>query len=290
MNNNGVTIYTKSMSYLIKDATDYESRKVDNASIIIYGDSHAAQYGPFWNEIAKKNDFNFSIVWTPLCYPLLDDQNHSISKLNVSASKQDCQLQIESFTNSLENYHIVILSGRWGLYLNDPRNNNHHGSSSQMEIDFAVSFASTLKILHDKGIGVVIMGDTPSENTFNIEKYLRRKLLCNVISCAFLSINDSYPIIMYDNDYSNEIVKSIAAQYNNAYFVDINKYAINQIDSFPFYNNVLLYWDYGHLYSFGMKLIADQYANTNDFVRLTKFMDRYNTPTQNKKLVNIQPH
>lgn len=275
MSNNGLTVYTRNISYFKKDTTDYDSRKVNKASITIYGDSHAAQYVPFWNEIAKKNNFNFSTVWTPLCYPLLDDETHAASNLNLSGNKQDCKRQIENFTSSLQNYHIVILSGRWGLYLDDPKNNNH-GSSSKMKIDFAVSFARTLKILHDKGIGVIIMGDTPSESTFNIEKYLRRKLFCNVLPCKFWSITDSFPIIMYDNGYSNAIVKSIVSQYDNAYYVDVNKNAISQISAFPFNNDMLLYWDYGHLYSSGMKLIADKYVTTNDFVSLTKFIDKYN--------------
>jgi len=78
---------------------------------ILFGDSFAAQYEPFWDTLGKDLNININSVTTNWCYPSLTD---SFQSPNRNRAYQQCLINREFLKTHVSNYDIVILSGAWG--------------------------------------------------------------------------------------------------------------------------------------------------------------------------------
>jgi peptidoglycan/LPS O-acetylase OafA/YrhL len=81
---------------------------------LLFGDSYAAQYEPFWDAVAKHEGFTIKSVTTNWCYPSIGD-NFTWSKTH-SAYKQ-CIVNRKRLVSTISDYKNIIVSGAWsGVY------------------------------------------------------------------------------------------------------------------------------------------------------------------------------
>lgn len=78
--------------------------------MLLFGDSFAGHYEPFWDAIGKAWSLNISSITTNWCYPSLGDGWTG----KPGRSRQQCQLNREYFRQHVDNYDYVVLSGSWG--------------------------------------------------------------------------------------------------------------------------------------------------------------------------------
>lgn len=83
---------------------------------IIFGDSFAGHYEPFWDVIGKKNNFSIHAVSTNWCYPSFNAQ---FTGQMSSPSYKQCIFNRQYLERNLSNYSVVILSGMWGKVLSE---------------------------------------------------------------------------------------------------------------------------------------------------------------------------
>jgi peptidoglycan/LPS O-acetylase OafA/YrhL len=77
---------------------------------LLFGDSFAGQYEPFWDEIGKKNNFQIDSITTNWCYPSL---NKGFSGPLSSKSYGQCLFNREFFVENYRKYDFIILGGNW---------------------------------------------------------------------------------------------------------------------------------------------------------------------------------
>jgi hypothetical protein len=78
---------------------------------LLFGDSFAAQYDPFWDVIGKDRSFHINSISTNWCYP--SEYQESIGP-TWKRSLEQCAFNRAYVLAHLANYDFVILSGYWG--------------------------------------------------------------------------------------------------------------------------------------------------------------------------------
>ncbi len=77
---------------------------------LLFGDSYAAQYEPFWNIIGEKSAVSIKSITTNWCYPALTDQ---FIGLTSSRAYAQCLWDRRYLAEYLSNYDFVIFGGNW---------------------------------------------------------------------------------------------------------------------------------------------------------------------------------
>lgn len=142
-----------------------------------------------------------------------------------------CKAQIKYITSSYKQYDVIILAGYWEAYIPV----------------FQDYLKSTLDELKSNNKNIIVMEDVPSY------LYKRHSLLPLFVH------NYLIKSMQASASYSPKELRSITMQYSNVYYFDIEKEIINNIPTYPFYNNTFLYVDSTHLSSFGSLFLAQQY-------------------------------
>ena len=77
---------------------------------LVYGDSFAGQYEPFWDNTFTELGLTVNAVTTNWCFPSLQDS--FTGPLNHPAYQQ-CLINRKFVKNKIQNYHFIILGGKW---------------------------------------------------------------------------------------------------------------------------------------------------------------------------------
>lgn len=194
--------------------------------ILLIGDSHAASYGPFLENIGSLNKINFEMHSSSGCPPIIDNGCFDYMKF---VKKRDS---------------IVILAAVWSHYYKNKHLMNN--------------LAKTIKTLNKLGIKVIVLGDVPHYKTGVIDYIQRRNIIKNRFNLDYTVRSSD---LMAINDPSGELVKEIAVQ-NGAYYYDFKKLVSNNIKTYPFYEGFLVYSDSEHLNLYGSFLLSTYIKNT----------------------------
>lgn len=85
---------------------------------ILFGDSFAGQYEPFWDIIGKKEHFSINAVATSWCYPTVTKE---YTGPVLSSSYDQCLLNRSYLIKNLNNYDFIVLGGAWGKIYNQKK-------------------------------------------------------------------------------------------------------------------------------------------------------------------------
>jgi len=85
---------------------------------LLFGDSFAGQYEPFWNNIATANLLTINSITTNWCYPSL---TRTFPGPIPGRAYQQCLFNRAYVSTHLENYDFVIVAGNWGNLGNQER-------------------------------------------------------------------------------------------------------------------------------------------------------------------------
>ena len=109
--NNGYCFYSvDSIPYLKvgKGLNCHLGDKKSKNNILLFGDSYAGQYEPFWGRIAKEEKLNIQSITTNFCYPSLTD---NFPKPQNSRSLKQCLINREYVLKNINKYDTIIVSG-----------------------------------------------------------------------------------------------------------------------------------------------------------------------------------
>ena len=83
---------------------------------IIFGDSFAAQYEPFWKLIAEDLKLNVTSVTTNSCFPSPNQK----FKINASdEALEQCKINRSFFKENINDFDFVVIGAAWGDYYDD---------------------------------------------------------------------------------------------------------------------------------------------------------------------------
>lgn len=93
-----------------KGRTCYLGAKNAAKKALLFGDSFAGQYEPFWDELGKQVDLSIHAVSTNWCYPTLTQE---FTGSQTSRAYQQCLENRKFLQENMHRYDILILSGYW---------------------------------------------------------------------------------------------------------------------------------------------------------------------------------
>jgi hypothetical protein len=208
--------------------------KTEKPRILIVGDSHAAHYTYFIEELGKRHGWSAKVLSSSSCSPVF---NYNESLLPEWAH-EGCKNLKSYFWSHYKNYDVVVLSSRWDFHL---------GLSSCKGYDpnFLEKLDKTLSILSRDLKHVYIISQVPLlfNNPFRLKKFMDLKL----------------PIALHDHNThsaeANRVIKELIIKYPNVTFVDTTPY-FSFFDEGFLFDKKPTYMDQTHLNQYGSEILA----------------------------------
>lgn len=250
------------MDYKHLESTDSQciigSTQAKPTKVILFGDSYAAQFAPFFDTLGKKYNFSVKVVTTSMCYPLLDTQNHLPSSDPTVQQVNRCHQQIKYLTKTINNYDVVILGGTWRGYLNT--NYKINGK----DFDFNTEFKDTLLLLSSQHKKIIILAAIPVVVAGEFSTFIRRYNLH--LNASIKNNNFTFD----DGPKYKEMIQKIINNDPNVYYFDVNQDVFAKIHTLPFLGKNLLYYNEGHISQNGSEILAKFYLKHSESQALIK--------------------
>jgi len=216
--------------------------------VLLFGDSFAGQYIPFWREIGVKLNLNIQVVTTNWCYPSF---GRDFNGRKDSIAYKQCLFNREFFRKKFSSYSLIVLGGQWSRVLNKD--------------EFRIGFLDSLKSI-SKNRKVIVMPEPYSfdvnigrlyeqsvwlNSNFELSSYLNNPLHCNQL------------VIDKELDSETEGNKNIFIISRGALFKS-SQYA---------YGNFPYSWDGQHINYIGSMEAADVFSKSILFNDFNKFIN-----------------
>lgn len=208
---------------------------------ILFGDSFAGSYEPFWDYIGKKENIKIQSVTTNWCYPSF---NKSFTGPLGSRAYQQCLFNRNFLRENYEKYDFIILAGMWSAIL----------STNQIEgvLDLINEMSKKSKL-------IIIMPSPKQYDRSPVLEYAKSQWFHN--SDTFNTQN----ITTQKDDKAveaNEILLKQARNYKNVIFLT-RESVFNKKE---FSTNGIPYSAEGeHLSIFGSKDIVKEFMNNESY-------------------------
>jgi peptidoglycan/LPS O-acetylase OafA/YrhL len=211
---------------------------------ILFGDSFAGTYEPFWDFIGIKNNIKIQSVTTNWCYPSF---NKSFTGPLGSRSYEQCLFNRNFLRENYENYDLVILAGMWSDIL----------SKNQFE-----DVLSLINEMSSKSKLIVIMPSPKQYDKSPVSQYAKSQWFHNSEIFDPLNVSANNDIKAIE---ANEILLNIARKYKNVIFLS-RRDVFNQRESSA--NGIPYSAEGVHLSVFGSKDIVKEFINGNAYKNL----------------------
>ena len=127
------------------------------ATVLLFGDSYAGHYEPFWDEIGKANNIAINAVTTNWCMPI---SGRAYDGPTSSNAFKQCQLNRSYLSKEMGKYKTVIFAGMWS---------NSHKRGYLREIQAMIQETS-------RTVPLVIIMPPPTHYDTNVLKRYHRSL------------------------------------------------------------------------------------------------------------------
>jgi len=135
------------------DALDCYLATGDSSNILLFGDSFAAHWEPFWHEFATEQKFSVHSVTTNWCFPAFSS---SFTGPKSSRAAPQCMYNREWLRKSAANYDVIVLSAMWDEV-------QKKGYSEDV-------FAAIDALLAESSADIIIMPSPPAINRNDVER------------------------------------------------------------------------------------------------------------------------
>ena len=78
---------------------------------LLFGDSFAGHYGPFWDDLGRENDLNINAVSSNWCYP---SDRGEFTGHTTGPEYEQCLINRSYLKDHVADYDLVIYAGQWG--------------------------------------------------------------------------------------------------------------------------------------------------------------------------------
>lgn len=191
-------------------------------SILVLGDSHAAQLNEFFDVAGKEDKFSARVITASNCVPIPGFDTERIPDY----SRADCRSQISALTRYIDEANIIVVAAMWQW--------------QTQSVEFMQAFSDFLENTTRRNIKVVVLAQVPmfDVNLLRVRRFVALGL----------------PVTVNENkewEADNRKIASMVKRYKNAEFFDLSRSGFF-IDA-PFYNGELIYQDSHHLNEVGAR-------------------------------------
>jgi peptidoglycan/LPS O-acetylase OafA/YrhL len=219
----------------------------DPAKVLLWGDSNAGHYMPFWDTLAEKMGIVIFAQSADLCTPVLDVYGFTPS--TEKHFSPHCEGLIKDITESIGDYQVVIMAGAWSERMK--------GLKADRD-KFLKQFEATLKYLSENGKKVIVMEQIPIYSHQAYYQFMRMNYdfgesnsLVATFKRKFLE-SKAAKIQKY-----NAVIEKISKNYKNVQFYRPISQSPKLKAQMPFYQGHIMYKDGTHLNEFGSKHLGE---------------------------------
>jgi peptidoglycan/LPS O-acetylase OafA/YrhL len=191
-------------------------------SVLVLGDSHAAQLNEFFDVAGKQDKFSARVITASNCVPLPDFDVKSIPDY----SQADCRSQIAALVPYVADSQLIVIAGMWQWHVSHP--------------DFIFALSRFLEQETLRNVRVIVLAQVPM---FDINLLRLRRF--SVLGLP-LGITKNTEWVG-----ANNTIASIVGQYKGAEFVDFSHTKF--FADAPLNDGRLIYLDNHHLNELGAR-------------------------------------
>lgn len=217
----------------------------ESPQILLYGDSHAGHYIPFWDLVGQKKSFALVARTATSCFAVF----------KYPTDNSICTDVRTWFNQNFRNYKTIILGERWELLFGD--DNLDPDKAARLEV-----FNETLQILTNNGIRVIVLAQVPKFRDREYEIALREKYLGLGINAKEMQLKNQ-PRLDSSIDIVNSRLKEFIQQYPGVVYFDPIRLVPEFLNHLPFRSSGMAYKDGNHLNEDGAKELADLFLRGN---------------------------
>jgi peptidoglycan/LPS O-acetylase OafA/YrhL len=211
---------------------------------LLFGDSFAGQYEPFWDIVGRESSISINSVTTPWCYPSLT--NESIGLMSNRVYEQ-CLFNRRYLENNISNYDFVIFGGEWGSI---------YSENKMRSVYDAISFAA-------KRTKLVILMASPAQFDSKVGS-LHEKLVFYNMNFAKLELNRHRDGPATE---ANKKLEELAKTHTNILYIDRDSmFNLDGTPSDVSKENIPFSLDGVHISIYGSKVAAYSFLKTQKYV------------------------
>ena len=211
---------------------------------LLFGDSFAGQYEPFWDIVGKERSVSIHSVTAPWCHPSLT--NESIGSPSNMVHEQ-CLFNRRYLENNFSNYDFVIFGGDWGSIISE---------NKMPGVYDAISSAAK----HTK---LVILMASPAQFELKVGS-LHEKLVFYDMNFAKLKLNRHRDLPAIE---ANQKLEELAKKHTNVFYIDRDSmFNLDGIPSDVSKTNIPFSLDGVHISIYGSKVAAYSFLKTKKYV------------------------
>ncbi|GHB05459.1 hypothetical protein GCM10007159_29140 [Modicisalibacter luteus] len=229
---------------------------------LLFGDSFAGHYGPFWDQLGKELSAEVNSVTTNWCYPSTNDVIYGDV---TSRSYDQCLVNRKYFLENASGYDFVVLSGSWKKIY----------SAEQMQgVYDAISYAARQSKL------VIVMA-TPTYFDVDVRKMYVRSVLFDID----FDINEFSKVGDLEAVEANKAIENFTKNYANVFYMDRSSlFHVNGVPSEVTEENIPYSFDqHGHISIYGSVMAATSFIKSHRYNELAERI----TEVQRNKSKNL---
>jgi peptidoglycan/LPS O-acetylase OafA/YrhL len=164
---------------------------------ILFGDSFAGSYEPFWDYIGKRNDLKINSVTTNWCYPAFDN---GFTGPQSSKAYEQCLYNRKYLKENYKKYDFVILAGMWSNLL------------KKQQLNGVTELIKSMS----KDVKLIIVMPSPNQYDYSPVSYFEKQLLFKT-KFDIKNVNSTEEILALK---ANSMLLSDSKKYNNVIFLE----------------------------------------------------------------------
>ena len=216
---------------------------------ILFGDSYAGHYDPFWDMVGKKSELKVNAIATNYCVPTKNEEWTGPAEFKA---KEQCFYNRRYFVENASSYDVVVLGGNWMDY----------SARNKMDdvLDLVNFAASKVKL-------VVLMA-APKAYDSNPMVFYNKSLLENTV----FDITQ----VPFERDKeeanANRQLEEAAKKYPNVLYIDRNSmFSVDGVPSDVTKDKIPFSLDGGHISTYGSLSAASAFLQSQkykDFINM----------------------
>jgi hypothetical protein len=213
---------------------------------LLFGDSHAAQYIPFFDVVGQSQKFSLNAYSKNGCSPIFSEK--VIQAANpVPGPDETCEDMHLVVAQHLKDYDRIYIAAYWKSYLAADNG------------EFRASLKETLKYLHKYGAKIILVQDSPSWRDNSIERYLRNQNFEEKLK-FYLPLSNNY-VVSEESKQADLELKKLIVEFTYVSYLPVIDNLRSAGVSFPVFENTFMYKDSNHINDQGAHLLAQYYIN-----------------------------
>lgn len=241
----------------------YLGSKSPQATGLLFGDSYAGQYDPFWDKIAKENNLSINSVTTNWCFPSLQQ---TFTHPSRTRALEQCLSNRRYVEDHISQYPFIVLAGQWPTVISE---------GNFPEVEAFVDEAS-------KKTNVLILMAAPAKFDIN-----PRLVFESALFAGYKSYLDGIPRTVDEPvKAANEKVKALAGRYPNVIFISREEMfsTADRGQAIVDKTGIPYTVDGNHISIHGAEAAADNFMQTDEYAALKRRLQAASPTSPNLSL------